>query len=223
MSAPDWFPNWHGRTALVLGCGPSASAAPAMLAHAWGLPTIAINRAWMLARAAEVLYGADWHWWAYDGPQAEDFSGLRVRGSRPTTHQAARLTREQTALMNGAHEVRVEGKTVEDRPLRFDGDAIGNGGNSGLQAANLAARFGARRIVLLGIDCNAKNSHFFGGRYTFPEAAIQGDKTVTDWIEAWQRAAKHFADEGIRVINASMGSKVECFEKLPIEKAVIAG
>jgi hypothetical protein len=216
--APSWFPNWTGQTAVVVGSGPSLTVDDVQACADRGAKIIAVNDAWAYAPNDAVLYACDWSWWVHKAPHPADFKGLRIRGSKPTDTQARQI--KPMGLYELAMTNCVTCANDKLDPLQWEGDRVANGGNGGLQAANLAARFGAKRIVLLGIDCNAPNSHFNGGAHQFPGAAIQGHNTIKGFIKAWNMCAPQFKAHGVEVINANRGSMVECFPKRTIAHAL---
>jgi hypothetical protein len=94
---------------------------------------------------------------------------------------------------------------------------VGGGGNSGFQALNLAAQFGARRIVLIGYDMTGSGSetHWYG-RNEWPRANNPGPDQMTRWAKALDRAAVDFAARGIEVVNASPSSAIAGFRCMPL-------
>ena len=98
----------------------------------------------------------------------------------------------------------------------WKGRDIGAGSNSAFQAANLAVRWGAIRLILLGVDCHSPNRHWHGN-HTFNEAAHQKKTLMKTWIRAWETTVEEFADRGIECINCSHGSALGCFPKMGVE------
>jgi len=217
MTSPGWFPEWSGDTAVVAGTGPSLNAAELSVCVGRA-KLIVVGKAWLLEPLAHVLYSCDWQWWAHHAPHAADFRGLRVRGSTPTSGEAQAL--KPIELQRVATPFAVRCAARKEAPLQWLSDYTANGGNSGFQAANLAARWGAKRIVLLGMDCNAPESHFPGGGDSRPGRSIQGKGTVDGWLSAWENSAKEYCAAGVQVINASPASRITAFPKLPLREAL---
>ena len=99
---------------------------------------------------------------------------------------------------------------------------IHQGGNSGYQAINLAHLWGARRIVLLGLDCGngpAGEAHWFG-QHPAPLGRVQ---PFDLWRAKFPALAADLAADGVRVVNASRRTSLTCFRvgslELEIESA----
>lgn len=84
------------------------------------------------------------------------------------------------------------------------------GFDAGASAINLAALFGATEIVLLGMD-------MCGGRWVPKHHLPVIPDVHFQWHLAGLRAmAPELAKDGIRVVNCSPISRIECFEKRPL-------
>lgn len=104
----------------------------------------------------------------------------------------------------------------------WDGRQIGSGGNSGFQAVNLAARTGARRVVLLGYDMgHGGRSHWHGEHgqgLSNPANSFLGrcaqilDRTATD-----------LSFRKVEVVNASRSTRLQRFRRVSIEEALDLG
>lgn len=218
MSSPYWFPDWTDATVVIIACGPSLTADDVAEAFRDGVKTIAINDAWTVAPNADVLYACDWTWWAHKAPHLADFKGMRVRGTVPAKEEAQRLKPIQLNSALTPHPVRI--RPEKFGRLEWSDDFVANGGNSAFQAANLAARWGAWKVILLGVDCIGPNRHFNGGKHTFPGAPDQSKGTIDDWLKAWRQAADQFRGAGVDVINASPASALVGYRKLTIREAL---
>lgn len=85
--------------------------------------------------------------------------------------------------------------------------------DAGASAINLATLFGAKEIILLGID-------MVQGRWVTKHPTMP---VIPDWhfklhLEGLQRMAPELKRDGIRVINCSPVSAVECFERRPLKE-----
>ena len=106
-----------------------------------------------------------------------------------------------------------------DWGLSDDPARIYNGRNSGFQAANIAALTGPATIILLAYDARAprtgERTHWFGEHpRSTPHSVFR------KYVEAFEQAAGAFRTRGIRIINATPGSAIEIFEKMPLEDAL---
>lgn len=94
---------------------------------------------------------------------------------------------------------------------------IHQGGNSGYQAINLAYLWGARAIVVLGLDCGAGpdgEAHWFG-QHTHPN--LGKHQPYDTWRAKFPLLARDLEIEGVRVINASRRTALDCFERMALE------
>jgi hypothetical protein len=187
--------KFEGGTMAVLASGPSMSQELADQVHAAGVPAIAVNTTFRLAPWAWMLYGADAAWWQ-NTPGALEFRGQKlsceqVRGI-PRIGQAGRV-----------------GYT-DDPALVYTFS------NSGAQAIQIAAKSGARRILLLGMDMSGGHWH---GEHPAPLR-----RTDPDLYPVWRGhmavLAKALADRGVEVLNCSPESALECWPKVSLEDVV---
>lgn len=96
---------------------------------------------------------------------------------------------------------------------------IHQGGNSGYQAINLAYLWGAKTIILLGLDCSKSpdgQAHWFGQHG--PELTQQQPFDL--WQSNFPALAQDLKDHGVRVINCSRQTALTCFERMTLEEAM---
>lgn len=131
---------WPGRTAYIIGGGPSVTQE--MVDSLKGKPTIAVNMSYRNAPWASVLFYADRRWW--DREYAERLKELMsFEGLIVTTD-----TTEHSRLL---HLKRVVPTTAKNG-MATAPDTISMERTSLQGAMNLCYHFGAKRIVLLGAD-----------------------------------------------------------------------
>ena len=96
----------------------------------------------------------------------------------------------------------------QHRMLFGEPGVIGDGGNSGFQAINLAAQMGASQIVLVGFDMRIDAGLHWHGRHLHglnnPREA-----NVLRWRRRLDDAAGSLAERGIDVVNASQVSMLK--------------
>lgn len=127
--------DWSGKTVCCIASGPSLTAADCGLVESAGLPTIAVNSSWKLARFAAVIYAADPPWWDSYGKDID------IPAERWTMTE----------------------NTASARSLQFQTRRAMSIKNSGLHAIELAISLGAARVLLLGYDCSvAAGTHWHG-------------------------------------------------------------
>ena len=104
-------------------------------------------------------------------------------------------------------------RNAGDTGLPVERNSLMTGKNSGYQAIVLAYLAGAARVVLLAYDM-----HYPGGvAHWHPEHPLQ---VPEEWYVGY---AKHFAalvDCGMEIVNATPGSALKCFPRMPIEEAL---
>ncbi len=152
-----------------------------------------------MAPWAALLYACDADWWRLRGPGPEAFRGLRMIG-------------------NGSHPGCIEADVAAgSSAVLRDGRRLGGGGNSGFQACNLAARCGARRIVLTGFDM--QGSDHWHGRHGRGLQNPPAD-AVGRWRKAMDAAAPAFRALGVEIINASRETALTAYPRMSIEDAL---
>jgi len=107
-----------------------------------------------------------------------------------------------------------------DKLLFEEPGVVGSGGNSGFQALNLAAQFGARRIVLIGFDMHGANGLHWYGHNKGKNMRNPNDVSYLRWRKAFAKNAGLLKRMNIEVINASLESALVCFEKCALDKVI---
>lgn len=182
---------------MIVASGPSAKEAPLDIARG-KRRFIAINESWRLCPWADVLYACDGAWWRHHAGLPE-FSGLK------TTQEA------RAAGDFGLRLVKV------NRSSNFlmldDVGSVGDGGNSGFQALNLAIQFGAARILLVGYDMNLSRGEHWHGPH--PQGLNNPrEHNIHRWL-----AANWTAPIGVEVVNCNPDSALMAYPKMKFEAA----
>jgi hypothetical protein len=191
-------------TAIIIAAGPSLTQADVDLCRGKGL-TIAVSESWRMAPWADVLYACDLAWWKHRGG-VPDFAGLK-------------LSRQDATALGVA-------KAPDPARLGSDSAFTVSGGNSGYQAILLAAghlleQGGARRILLLGFDCQdgpAGEKHWHG-RHPAP-LNNPGPANYARWLGWFDRLAPALAGLGVEVINCSRATAIAAFPRMDLETAL---
>lgn len=152
-----------------------------------------------------MLYACDADWWRihHGAPQ---FAGLKL------AHDA-RACRQFPDVAQIHIERRV------DRILTSERGVIGDGGNSGFQAINLAVQFGVRAIVLVGFDMRLDLGAHWHGKHP-PGLNNPGAENLRRWRASIDAAAPELDRLGVKVFNASPISALEAFPKVSIFEAL---
>lgn len=200
---------FEGQRVFIVGGGPSLRDFE--FDRLAGKPTIAINRAY------EKLPGATLLWWS-------DARFWRIHHEQLVAHEAPF---KATALMDYPAEMLPLPESVT--LYRFTGctgfdDAPGclrHGNNGAYAAMHLAAKLGAKKLVLLGIDmAHAKDgrTHWHDGH-----GVIHLDDTLKDLMLPWFKTlAKPLAQHGVEVLNASPDSRLTVWPRCSIEQGLMS-
>lgn len=181
--------RWDGLTVCCIGSGPSLTAGDCGAVRDAGLKVIAVNSAFVLAPFADVIYGGDLNWW---------------RANRARIDTAAELW---TCNKTAAGEFGLQRHEVFGAY------------NSGMRALQLAAARGARRVLLLGYDCQLTDGrkHFHPDHVGLPNpTAIQ----VKKWQVQFTRLARALERQKVEVWNCSRQTALFCFPRAPLEQAL---
>ena len=126
--------DWSGKTVAVIASGPSLAPEDCQAVERAGLPTIAVNSSWKLARFCDVIYAGDHVWWEQYGAEVDI--------------HAERWTHNPNAAKALGINANGKGQSVL---------------NSGMRAIELAISFGASKVLLLGYDCSVeRGTHWHG-------------------------------------------------------------
>jgi hypothetical protein len=97
------------------------------------------------------------------------------------------------------------------RPGELSSGPAGTPGCSGYVALNLAAQFGASKIILFGYDFQDDYSYFFAG--TYPRVRIPEVRDSLRAVASWYRR------KGIEIFNANPQSAIDAFPRITHEEA----
>lgn len=199
-----WWRDWRGHTVVIVASGPSA--ADIELGKAQGRARVlTINESWRLAPWADALYACDGAWWKARGGVPE-FAGLK-------------LSHDPKAAKVGADIHQFDIKAQRDEILTDRAGLIGDGGNSGFQALNVAVQFGAKRIALVGYDMRLDRGIHWHGRHA-RGLNNPSPNHFGRWRRALDRAADRLADLGIEVLNLSPVSTLTAYRFATIDEVV---
>ena len=135
---------------------------------------------------------------------------------------ALMLATEGAPRASGCCGLHHAGVTPGLNAMAWDGPCIGAGGSSAFQAANLAARWGVRRILLLGTDCHSPGARWHGP-HRHPMQPNPTDATMRLWVDAWRAAAPELSARGVQVLNCTPGSAIDAFPAVPLDRALNEG
>lgn len=204
-----WFPDWSGKAVAIVGSGPStASAGVEKLRH---MPTLAIMNNIDLCPWAEVVYGCDAAWWNIRLGLPK-YQGLRIAWKGDRDHAPPGFPE--------THIRRIDIDQKSDRLAMREAGTVGSGGNSGFQALNLALQFGARRILLVGIDCQGGGRTHWFGRHNGVGLRNPNETSFRRWAAAFDASVNDLKVWGAEVLNASPISAIKGFRKVTVDEAL---
>lgn len=184
-------------TAAVIAGGPSAIDDVKWVQH---LPCIAVNTSFKLVYQPWMIYGADADWWKF---YADELKYIECH----------KVSIEETPYTK---QIGNAGRTGYTDSL----SAIYSYANSGAQAIQIAAKAGAKRILLIGFDMHRKDADHWHGAHPAPLRT-----TTNDTFEAWvQMMEKHLApaleQRDIEVLNCAYGSALTCWPIVDVRCAL---
>ena len=188
------FPDWRGHTAVVVASGPSLTIQQAALVNDAPVESIAINNSYELLGRPHVVYACDYLWWK--------FNHMKVKQNinRSCLWTQDRAAAEQFQI----NHIQWEAKDgLGKRGLRVNG-------NSGAGAINLAYHFGARRILLIGMDMKVGPKGEKHWHPDHPQPLVQAQQ-FEEWRKKMGVLAADLKAEGVAVINCTPGSALTHF------------
>jgi hypothetical protein len=151
-----------------------------------------VNTTYRMAPWADAMFAMDRQWWdTHIREVQETFAGARY-SNNPLTQR---------------HNV-----------TRLPNSTFKTYGNSGAAAVNVAAEGGARRIILLGYDCQKTDgkAHWHGDHPSNLGNAGQ----IHRWAERFRELAADLRH--LTIINASRATALTCFPRMDLEDALQA-
>lgn len=200
--------EWPGATVVIMAGGQSLTADQCADVLRWravdpagSRRAIVINNTFLLAPWADVLYACDGAWWRVHAKSVDAvFNGERWTQDIEATRDFG-IKRIESQRAPG----------LGRRP-----GVIHQGGNGGYQAINLAFQAGARKIVLLGYDMHGTHWHGEHGN-GLPNTQAW---LYAQWVKNFDVLAADLAVDGVQVVNATPGSRLQCFRHEPLREAL---
>jgi hypothetical protein len=195
------MPPW--RKVVCIASGPSLTAADCEVVRAWRGAghgrVIVINTSFRLAPWADVLYACDAQWWKKYWEEMD----ATFRGERCSV--SVRAAKELKTVHIPNRETPKSDKEIE------------RGLNSGHQALELARLRGGQEMILLGYDFQRTG----GKNHWHPDhPAMNNLGRVHRWVEQMERLSERYCRMGLRVVNATRETALQCFPRASIEEAL---
>lgn len=202
---PKW-PEWQGKTAVLIATGPSLTAE--QIDYVYNARkrdecrVIAINEAGvskykpLAAPWADVLYAADRDWWTHYKPE---FYGLRVSGEK----------------VEGVHTYPLElVDHVSQAMPREPGKAL-HGGHSGFQALSMVLTFGVSKVIMLGYDAGGPKRNCHENRDAFFLNPHRKQPSYPAWRQVYNLVPPAWPE--VEFYNCSPYSQITAFARPPLE------
>jgi len=195
MTADELAGRYGGRTVVCAASGPSLTTEDLQLARDDGLSLIVVNNTWRLAPWADMLVAMDTAWWRKYGVEAEaGFAGLRVGFTVHATKWGA------------SHSTW--------------GHMVHNFGNSGAAAIAVAVRAKADAVLLIGFDAGAGPNGEMHWHADHDAPLKNPQASIGRWPQQFERVGKHAREHGVRIVNCSRRTALDCFERMSLEEAL---
>jgi hypothetical protein len=197
--------DWPGETVVVVATGPSLTVDDVAYCR-WKAKVIVINNAHELAPWADALYGCDAKWWRWHRG-VPSFTGPKWSMDHSAWHGLKVQYPDVQLLRN-----------TGSNGLERDPTGLRNGRNSGSQAINLAYHYGAKRIVMIGYDMQARGgkTHWFGDHPNKQKSPYD------QFRRAFETLVKPLAKSGIEIVNCSRNSVLTAFPKAELRDVLKA-
>ena len=221
-------PIWEGGECFIIGGGPSmprqfgipeeiiaqvnaGTISPAAyspyLAALHTRHVIGINNAYQLGHWLDVIFFGDCGWYLIHRLVLAEWPNLKITC-------CPRFEKKPIEQSEGIKYLRKDSKHrvgISDNP-----SAVSWNGNSGAAAISLAAHFGVRRIVLLGMDMTSENktTHWHQGH---------GNKKPPPYqrhLRGFPTIAEDAKRRGLEILNASPTSIIQEFPKVEIKEVL---
>ncbi len=201
--------TWAGGCAVLIAGGPSLTDEQCQCVEEYHQQSkcyvLGVNDAYRHGFITiDALYAADTKWWKLHAAK------VRESTEAPLFTQCIKAAAEYELW-------HIPGAKKPTRPgLCMDPAHIHFGDNSGYQAINLAYHLGVKNIVLLGYDFNSPGAHWFGEH----EGGINVKSNFAAWVPKMRPLADDLDAVGVRVMNCSTNSALDCFPKMGIIEAM---
>ena len=193
---------WPDSTIYIIGGGPSVSKSPLHLIH--NKNVIGVNNAYKLGKWVDICWFGDSRWFMWNKKELKNFKGLLVTCQRKLRNADGY---DIKSILKGR-------QAGIDRRPQF----VCWNGSSGGSAINLAYHLGAKKIILIGFDMQPIN-----GKYNYHDDYLE-KRTAVDpykkFLIPFPVIAKAARKLGIEILNATPGSKINCFPMVNLEDII---
>lgn len=176
---------------------------------------IGVNNAYLIGDWIDVLFFGDCSWHLVHRTRLHKWPGIKITccprfaSKRKEDSEGIKFLSKDTGKKHGLTSIRTK---------------VSWNHNSGAAAINVAAHFGAKRIILLGFDMSTavvgdkKVSHWHGS-HSFPDRPLPSSLAKT--YERHKRGFPVIAEDakklGVEIINTNPNSTITDFVKIPVK------
>lgn len=196
-------PNWTDRTAVIICAGPSLTDGQIEAARTSGAKLIAVNTAYLYAPWTHIVFGSDFMFWKVHGDRIKKQTPSALWTTDSSAAERFQINRQRAGQRDGL------GLTV-----------CHMFGNSGMNAINVAYLWGARKVLLLGMDMklgSAGEKHRHGDH----EKGLTQAQCFEEWIHKGKRLAEDLKTQGCDVANCTPGSALPWFRMSTIQEELV--
>lgn len=178
----EWVDRWKDQTVVVIASGPSLTEEDCGRVKEAGRKTIVTNTTFKLCPWADVLLGFDFRWWSHYRNEVREFKGEKFSCS-------------------GTKAIGIPSLAKQDWFKHY--------GNSGVAAVSLALATGAKKVVLLGVDCKPIDGklHWHGDH----PKQLGNARSIGNWPKQFGQVAKSAHKLEVDVVNCSPGTALQAF------------
>lgn len=176
---------------FCIASGPSLTLEDCKLIENSGIKTVAVNNTWEAAKFCTYLYAGDAKWWN-------------------EYHDKITISAERWTCNNNAAMV-----------YKLNYHIAGGPYNSGMRAIQFGIMKGFKNIALIGYDCSIKNGMHWHGAHTGGRLGNPDSTKIIKWHEHFKKV-KITADKlGVKIINCSRYTELECFDCDTLENVLM--
>lgn len=174
---------------------------------------IVVNDNYRKVPNADILYAADFKWWK---SHCQDRAIDGKPGITKVAPHMIRYSCEPAAVRPyNTHVLRlVPGRGIAPAGPQRE---VRRGSGGGFQATGMAIAFGARKVVLIGMDCKRSKdgkAHWFGDHH--PD--INHMQPFPTWADEFDSLAGDAAALGIDIVNCTIDSAIRKLRRSTLER-----
>ena len=203
--------RWRNRPVVIVASGPSLTEQQCAFIverrAADACRVIVVNNNYQRVPNADVLFAADRPWWKLHAPEIAKVCPNIERWSIEATTRDFGTQIWAAESGNGIAEPK--------------SGTIKRGSSSGFMSVGLAIKWGAKHIILVGIDCKLGSdgkSHWFGDH---PKKLLPSPQPLQSWAREFDSLAAPAKALGIRIVNCTIDTAVKLLPRSTLEAELV--